>query len=299
MIDAADAAGIGTVLGNNDGLWVVDITTDRKGNLPDQVAVEILDDGDSDWSAGRDIAALFYVENDRLSTNECAQPSAEQLESWSPPVGRAGEISSMLGGDWGGYRMVAFDAAGQPLAYGREPGRVMSVYPCDDPNVVAELVELEGGSHEVALRSLADFEVLDTAPADPSSDASNAELSCDGTTANQVVVTPMADDQFTDDGPASEWRAQAVTGLTLDEAVPTNPDTSPAPVTELTLAQPPTIGGWSPWLIFAGAAGGVAYVLRKAQDPEWRSSWNKPDNSRNAASGRRREDSTNRGHFKN
>lgn len=193
--------------------------------------------------------------------------------------------------------MVAFDAAGQPLAYGREPGRVVSVHPCDDPNVLAELVELDGGSHEVALRSLADFEVVDTTPADLSGDVSNAELSCDGTTAEQVVVTSMSDNQFTDDGAAPQWSAEAVSGLSLAQPVSTNPDTSPAPVTELTLAEPPAIGGWSPWLILVGAAGGVAYVVRKAQDPEWRSSWNKPDNSRNAASGRRREDGTNQGHF--
>jgi hypothetical protein len=159
-VDAADAAGVGTVLGDNSGVWVIDITEDTKGNLPDQVPVLA---PDVDWTPGRDIAALYYVDETTdgrvvLRTDACSQTTASLLRDWTP-------------------------------------------------------------------------------------------------------------------GPDS------------------------APPAELALSETPSIGGWSPWLIVLGLLGGVAYVAKKAQDPEWRSSWSKPNNARNAGSVRRRDDESGPSHF--
>ncbi|MFT7599275.1 MAG: hypothetical protein ACI8TP_002204 [Acidimicrobiales bacterium] len=300
VIDAAAAAGVGTVLGTNNGLFVVDITFDPKGNLPDQVAVELADVDELQWTPGRDIASIFLVKDDHLFTDACLQTSPEVLQAWQPPQGSGGELFEVVGGDWGAYRTVGFGAAGDPVAYGHEPGRVIAISACADPSVIAELVALPDGTTEAALRSLDDFSIIDSGPMTAVGDPALTGVTCDAAVLGSLAVITLEAPKtvgLSSDGAGQNWLADANDGLTVSEGQTVTAGAKPPAPPELELAPPPTIGGWSPWLFVLGIVGAGAYLLKKAQDPAWRSSWGKPDNSRNAQSGRRREDSTKPGHF--
>ncbi len=318
-INAAPAAALATVLGRSEDLWVAEVTTDVKGNLPDQVSIRTHDNHQCEvqWLAGRDIAVVLDVGVDGvLEADGCSEVSALALTGWQRPQGEPGQIHAVAAGPWGGYRVLAVDADGSPRAFGYQAGMVTALSVCPGSEFMVEAATLNDGA-EIAIRSLATFDLVRQVPIDP--DVETSGVVCQDVDAESIVVETSDGPQvLANDGslgpvesesPNQQGGSLQTELAGLDESVPppssvvvlaTPATLSASPqdveIEQLALADPPEIGEWSGWLVVLVVVGGLAYLAKKATDPEWRSSWAKPDNGRNST-GRRREETRGPGRF--
>lgn len=310
-LDGAPAAAIGTVMGRNDALWVVRISEDVKGNLPDEVAIEAYENNGDNcgvaWAPGRAISTLLYPNDDgHLRANECGEMSPDDLRTWTPPSTQAGARPDLVvGGSWDAYRTVGF-ADGEPIAFGFESGSVLAIATCPDETALAELVAVDD-RHEVAVRSLSDFSVVWSRAATLPEADSEPEIACideetvayrtAGTTQTVVRDSPDANeaaDIANGDAAAGAWsgrstpsrvpethavRALSEVALTTAPALSGDLASAPAP-SPLELLEPPPPGAWSPWLLVLLGAVFVLYLAKNARNPRWRSAWSRPDNRR-------------------
>lgn len=318
-IDAAPAAALATVLGRSEDLWVAEVTTDIKGNLPEQVSIRTFDNHQCqvDWLAGRDIAVVLDVSVEGvLEADGCSQVTAATLTGWQRPTGSLGSIDAVAAGPWGGYRVVAVGPDGSPRAYGYQTGTVTALSVCPGSEFMVEAATLSDGA-EIAVRSLSTFDVIRRIEIDPDIETS-AVVCLDAAADSITVVTSEGAQPLAIDGSLGAVEAelpeqqggQVQTELAgLDPSVPAPSSVvvlvTPATLTaapqdveveQLALVDPPKIGQWSGWLVVLVVVGGLAYLAKKATDPEWRSSWSKPDNGRNST-GRRREETRGPGRF--
>lgn len=314
-VNSSAAAALATVLGRSQDLWVAEVTTDIKGNLPEQISIRTRDNHQCEvqWLAGRDIAVVLQLGEDGVLTADgCSEVSEVALLEWERPRGSPGDVAAVATGAWQGYRVIAVAPDGAVRAYGYEPGRVEALSICPGGKRMVEAVA-SGDTSELAVRSLTTFEIERTTAIDTNEPPT--EVHCVDDDADEILF--RSEDSLylaTGDtiGPHDgDWPNQvAVDGsIELDPSIPTathwafpndevaltSVPVGPEPQ-ELALNEPPTIGGWSGWLVVLVAVGGAAYLLKKSTNAEWRSSWAKPDNGRNST-GRRREETRGPGRF--
>lgn len=155
------------------------------------------DDGgscDPGLSAGAIAGLVLAHENGRWTTTVCGMATASQALAAAGQAPRteprAGPPTMMFGGDFGGPRLAALDAAGQVVAWAGEGGRTVALGACPGNDVVLEVASTDADVH------LHRWSVSEMAPlGDPvdlgPSPAWDAAVTCqDATGSNALVVLP-------------------------------------------------------------------------------------------------------------
>lgn len=212
-LDRVDGAVIGivTAVDDIDDRWpgqdsyavTVAVEIDVKNNLDDSVVIDaIAADGGNcgdTWRVGDEIAAIVGRQDDgSLAGGGCGGLPRSLAESYAPPAADGGLAEVIVFGDNGSYRSVAYDATGEPVAYGFDAGYVRVATACDDGDAFIELVEDRGPADapaKLAIRSLATFDVtaelLIEWPAGPLGVVDIACVAPDGTSVQLVAKEPF------------------------------------------------------------------------------------------------------------
>ncbi len=165
LLTQSDGAFVGRLLARRDagdGRAIFTFRVERrvKGALGTTVDVESATDGAAcglETTVGARIGLFLERRDGRWTSSLCWQVSPEDLlaavRPLPPPNGR-GPLKLLLAGRFGPMRLLALDAQGRTLAYGRGVGSVLRLSVCPGARRAAEAVYLPGGTVQVAIRSL-------------------------------------------------------------------------------------------------------------------------------------------------
>lgn len=126
-IVAAPAVAEVGILTNRDGVWIAEVLTDVKGNLPDQIAILAPEDevgsagDDADcgvaWREGTVTGLLLEVNESRgwLTADACSQVEAAAIKDWVAPPGASIATLDLKDppdvGGWSGWLLVLIGGA--------------------------------------------------------------------------------------------------------------------------------------------------------------------------------------------
>jgi hypothetical protein len=172
---SADAAFVGTLVSRKTGLLGLGSTTFTfrveqvvKGELADRVDVESSSSGAScglEVALGQRIGSLLYREANGWTSSLCSQVDPDALLRAAGPLpgpNGSGPLRFVVGGKFGGIRLLALDGSGRTLGYGVGEGSVLRLSVCPGSQRLAELVEGDGPEFplRIAVRDLRTLEVL-------------------------------------------------------------------------------------------------------------------------------------------
>lgn len=114
------------------------------------------------WMVGEPIGAFLYREEGRWTTNLCNLVDRADLDRalvpFPPALGR-GTSALLVGGNFGGARLMALDRRGRILGYGLGRGEVTRISVCPGSRRSVELVD-RGSRAQLAIRTLTSLRIL-------------------------------------------------------------------------------------------------------------------------------------------
>ena len=206
LLPQADGAFVGRLVTRRDagdGRAVFTFRVERrvKGALGDTVDVESASNGAAcglEATVGARIGLFLERRNGRWTSSLCWQVSPEDLLAAAlplpPPNGR-GPVTLLVAGRFGPVRLLALDAHGRTLAYGRGEGSVLRVSPCPGKRRAAEAVYHPSGSVRVVIRTLPGLRVVRQQPLAAPPGTSLTSLRCETGDGTRLLVFHAASDR--------------------------------------------------------------------------------------------------------
>ena len=174
LLGQADGAFVGRLVSRQDvdpgrARFTFEVERSVKGALGATVVVESASNSAAcgiEAPVGTRIGLFLERSNGRWTSSLCSQVSPEDLvaaaEPLPPPNGR-GPATLLVAGRFGPARLLALDALGRTLAYGRGAGSVLQLSACPGGRRAAEVVQTETGLR-VAIRELPTLRIVRRRP---------------------------------------------------------------------------------------------------------------------------------------
>jgi len=200
-----------------------------KGALGTTVDVESASDSAAcgiETPIGSRIGLFLERRDGRWTSSLCWQVSPEDLlaaaQPLPPPNGR-GPTTLLVSGRFGPARLLALDAVGRTLAYGRGEGSVLQLSACPGGRRMAEVVQRETGV-QLAIRELPRLNVVRRGPVDSPPGTSLTSFRCETADGTRLLLFHASSDRpanarlerLTLSRRAVLWRGSAI-GATLTE----------------------------------------------------------------------------------
>ena len=199
LLAQTDGAFVGRLIERRDlggGRAVFTFRVERrvKGSMGSTVDVESASNGAAcglETTIGARIGLFLERRAGRWTSSLCWQVSPDDLlaaaQPLPPPNGR-GPTALLVGGQFGGTRMMALDRGGRTLAYGRGAGTTLLISVCPGRRRIAELVQRDSGVG-VAVRALPGLRLIrQRAVTSPPGGATVTALRCETRDGTRLVV---------------------------------------------------------------------------------------------------------------
>ena len=234
LLGQADGAFVGRLVGRQEldagrARFTFEVERSLKGALGATVDVESASDGAAcgiETPIGSRIGLFVERRDGRWTSSLCWQVTPEDLLAAArplpPPNGR-GPTAVLVSGRFGPARLLALDALGRTLAYGRGKGSVLQLSVCPGGRRAAEVVQTEAGV-QVTIRELPRLRIVRQRPVPTPPGTSLTALRCETADGARLLVFHASSDR-----PASArlerlalsrsavlWRGTAI-GATLTE----------------------------------------------------------------------------------
>lgn len=232
LLSEADGAFVGRLqsrrdLGDGRAQFTFRVERSVKGDLGQTVVVESASNGAAcglETTIGARIGLFLDRDAGRWKSSLCWQVDADDLVAATrplpPPNGR-GPAALLVGGRFGPVRLLALDALGRTLAYGRGHGTVLQLSVCPGKRRVAEVVQLDAGV-AVAVRTLPGLRLLRQRPVRSPLGTHPTALRCETRDGRRLLLFHSSGDapsnarleRLVGPGGALVWRGTAI-GATL------------------------------------------------------------------------------------
>ena len=216
-------------LGDRRATFTFRVERRIKGTIGSTVDVESASNGAAcglETTVGDRIGLFLEREAGRWKSSLCWQVSPEDLLAAAqplPPPNGGGPTTLLVAGRFGPARLLALDARGRTLAYGRGAGSVLHISVCPGRRRAVEVVYLTGGVR-VAVRALPSLRIVrqQTVAAPPGT--SVTQLRCEAADGSRLLLFHATSDRpesallerLTRTRSAVLWRGSAI-GATLTE----------------------------------------------------------------------------------
>jgi hypothetical protein len=171
---SADGAFVGTVVSRRDtadsrAVLTFEVERALKGSLGERV--DVVTAGDSagcglELPVGTRTALVLDRSDGAWHGGLCGQFSPDDLLAAAKPLptpNGKGPVALVVGGQFGAVRLMALDASGRTLAYGKGTGSTTLISLCPGGKRLAEIAfDLRDGSYELAIRETASLRRIRT-----------------------------------------------------------------------------------------------------------------------------------------